>query len=238
MAIELGRIHAIFRYPVKSMAGEETRVASLGWHGLEGDRRYAFRRVADPGGFPWLTASRLPELLLFKPLNGMANASPAQVRTPEGRELELCGEELRAEISHRHGAEVQLMQFKHGIFDEASISIISLATIRRLEQEAGRPLEIQRFRPNLVIETVSDEPFGEDNWVGKSLVFGAAADAPAVNVIMRDERCVMVNFDPQTAEKDPRVMKAAIKLNENNAGVYCTVISTGEISVGQTISFR
>ena len=65
--MELGRISAIFRYPVKSMAGELLDVATLGWHGIEGDRRLAFRRLTDKSGFPWLTASKLPQLLLYKP---------------------------------------------------------------------------------------------------------------------------------------------------------------------------
>ena len=67
MPIEIGHVEAIFRYPVKSMAGERLEVANLGWHGLEGDRRLAFRRIDDRGGFPWLTAGKLPDLLLFVP---------------------------------------------------------------------------------------------------------------------------------------------------------------------------
>ena len=56
----VGRVCEIVRYPIKSMAGVPTDAAMLGWHGLEGDRRYAFRRVGDNSGFPWLSASRLP----------------------------------------------------------------------------------------------------------------------------------------------------------------------------------
>src|ERR1700722_19804881 len=67
MPIEIGHVEAIFRYPVKSMRGEPLDVANLGWHGLDGDRRLAFRRLDDRGGFPWLTASKLPDLLLFAP---------------------------------------------------------------------------------------------------------------------------------------------------------------------------
>jgi uncharacterized protein YcbX len=70
MAIEIGHVEAIFRYPVKSMGGERLDAANLGWHGLDGDRRLAFRRIDDRSGFPWLTASKLPELLLFAPLRG------------------------------------------------------------------------------------------------------------------------------------------------------------------------
>jgi uncharacterized protein YcbX len=57
-----------------------------------------------------------------------------------------------------------------------------------------------------------------------------------INVTMRDERCVMINLDPDTAEQDPRVMKAAVRLNRNNAGVYGNVVRTGQISVGQSVS--
>ena len=67
MLIEIGHVEAIFRYPVKSMGDERLEVAKLGWHGLDGGRRLAFRRIDDRSGFPWLTASKLPDLLLFAP---------------------------------------------------------------------------------------------------------------------------------------------------------------------------
>ena len=62
MSIKIGKVEALFRYPVKSMSGEALEVADLGWHGLDGDRRLAFRRVDDRGGFPWLSAGKLPAL--------------------------------------------------------------------------------------------------------------------------------------------------------------------------------
>jgi hypothetical protein len=52
MSIKIGEVEALFRYPVKSMSGEPLEVADLGWHGLDGDRRLAFRRVDDRSGFP------------------------------------------------------------------------------------------------------------------------------------------------------------------------------------------
>ena len=68
MAIKIGEVEALFRYPVKSMSGEALESAELGWHGLDGDRRLALRRMDDRGGFPWLTATKLPELILFAPV--------------------------------------------------------------------------------------------------------------------------------------------------------------------------
>ena len=128
------------------------------------------------------------------------------------------------------------MNLKQGIFDEASVSVISLITVTGIERECGRDLDIRRFRPNLVIETDSVEPFAEDIWVGRTLMFGEGDSAAAIRVTMKDERCVMVNLDPDTAESDARVMKTVVRLNENYAGVYGTVVRAGELRVGQVVT--
>jgi uncharacterized protein YcbX len=241
--MELGRVSAIFRYPVKSMAGELLDVARLGWHGIEGDRRLAFRRLSDKSGFPWLTASKLPQLLLYKPFGLDSNTAellPTHVCTPDGKEYELRSNELREEVSSRYGSDVELMNLKHGIFDEACISVISLGTVHGVERESGREVDLRRFRPNIVIETNSAEPFAEDRWVGRTLMFGGgssgAAPMAAIGVTMRDERCVMVNLDPDIAERDSEVMKTVVRLNENYAGVYGTVVRAGELRVGQVVT--
>lgn len=127
MLIAIGHVQAIFRYPVKSMRGEPLESADLGWHGLDGDRRLAFRRLDDRSGFPWLTASKLPDLLLYAPYRREHDAHgdlPTHVRTPDGEEMAVFGDDLATEIGRRHGASVQMMQLRHGIFDEASISVI------------------------------------------------------------------------------------------------------------------
>src|SRR3954463_4863669 len=119
MAIEIGQIEAIFRYPVKSMRGEPLDAATLGWHGVEGDRRLALRRLDERGGFPWLTAGKLPDLISFTPLRREeenCEMLPKHVRTQEGEELPLFGEALAGEIRRRYGAPVQMMQLRHGIF--------------------------------------------------------------------------------------------------------------------------
>src|SRR5262249_21363168 len=137
-----------------------------------------------------------------------------------GSELDLRGEELRAEIARRSGHAVELMMLKHGIFDDGPVSLISLATIAAIGGEAGMEIDRRRMRANVVLETHSLDPFLEDDWVGATLVFGQGAEAPAVSVTARDERCVMVNLDPQTGHQDARVMKAVVRMNGNaNAAI-------------------
>src|SRR5207244_12697394 len=127
------------------------------------------------------------------------------VRTPEGEELSVFGEDLATEVGRRYGAPVQMMQLNHGIFDEASISVIALDTVREIGRLAGRSPDVRRFRPNVVVRLLRSVPFQEDEWVGRVLSFGEADDAPAITVTMRDVRCSMVNFDPDSAHAAPEV---------------------------------
>ena len=238
MSNEIGHVRELVRHPVKSMAGVATESAFLGWHGLAGDRRFAFRRSGDDGGFPWLTASRVAELLLYHPL-GLDECAgeplPTHVLTPAGKEIELRSEVLRSEIGERFGSRVELMRLRHGIFDEAPVSMISLATIAGISREMGEDLDRRRFRANIVLETRGSEPFGEDEWLGGTLVFGNGESRPAVTVTSRDVRCVMIDIDPGTGTRNAQVLKTVARLNDNSAGVYGTVLRTGTIRVGDPV---
>lgn len=217
------------------MAGESLSSAKLGWHGIEGDRRFALLRVGNESGFPWLTAGRLPQLLQYRPVNRSVNGTedlPTHVITPNGRDLELRSEELRHELSSAFGSPVEVMRLNQGIFDEAKVSVISRATIEAIGKECELDLEVQRFRPNLLIETLDGIPFAEDAWVGKTIRFQAGADAAGINISMRDLRCAMINFDPATGASNPQVLKSVVKLNGTDAGVYASVVGVGVLSVG------
>jgi len=236
--MEIGQIEAIFRYPVKSMRGESLEAATLGWHGIEGDRRLAFRRLDDRSGFPWLTATKVPELVLFAPQrNEDAQEAdlPTHVRTPDGEVLAVFGEELATEVGRRQRAPVEMMHVRQGIFDEASISVISIDTVNEIGRLVGQSLDVRRFRPNVVVRAVRPVPFQEDEWVGGVLSFGEGPDTPAVTVMMRDERCSMVNLDPDSPSRAPEVLKAVVRAHQNTAGVYTTVTRVGRLAVGQHI---
>jgi uncharacterized protein YcbX len=220
------------------MAGEQLEAASLSWHGLEGDRRLALRRVEDRSSFPWLTASQLPDLLLFTPFCPDAGAeaeAPTHVRTPDGAELPVLGEELAREIGRLYGAPVQMMGLRQGIFDDAAVSVIALDTVREIGRLAGRNPDVRRFRPNVVVRLERPGPFQEDSWLGGVLTFGEGEEAPAVAVTMHDIRCSIVNLDPDSASSAPEMMKAVVRANQNRAGVYGTVTRAGRIAVGQAV---
>ena len=116
------------------MAAVRLAKASLGWHGIEGDRRFAFRRTQDKSKMPWLTGSRLPELLLYQPSDPVAssNGDAIHINTPSGRNLSLHSMELRDELFSKFGSPLELRQLDQGIFDEAPVSIINRLRYERM----------------------------------------------------------------------------------------------------------
>ena len=245
MAIRIGEIEALFRYPVKSMAGEALDEAELGWHGVAGDRRLGLRRVGDRSGFPWLTATKLPELLQYTPGRDAAQPLPSHVRTPDGRELELFGEELAADVSGRHGSPVEMTHLDRGIFDEASVSAITAATVDALSEafhrgqggEGAARLDVRRFRPNLVLATTRGEPFEEDGWVGGTLSFGEGEEAASIAITNWDVRCAMINYDPDSGARSPKILETVVRERDNKAGVYGAVVRRGILARGQPVYF-
>jgi uncharacterized protein YcbX len=231
--LDVGIVRSLARYPVKSMGGEALARATLGWRGVDGDRRLAFMREGDDGGFPWLTAGRLPALVAFRPVRDGGGPHPTRVVAPDGRELDLFGEPLRAELAAAHGRDVRVVHLKHGVFDDADVSVIAASTVAEVCRLAGRPADERRFRPNVVVESVTGTPFEENDWVGGVLEFGDGG--PAVSVTTRDIRCAMINLDPDTGESDASMLKAVARANDVVAGVYATVVRVGEVTVGDRV---
>lgn len=241
MTIKIGEVEGLFRYPVKSMGGERLEVAELGWHGLEGDRRFALRRIDDRSGFPWLTGTKLPALVTYVPFRGgtdLAETYPTHVRTPEGEDLPLFSQELASDIGDKFGSVVEMTHLDCGIFDEASISAITAATVAELATLACTRPDERRFRPNVLISTLQMDPYVEDSWVGGVLSFGEGESCAAIAVTNWDNRCSMVNFDPDSGHSTPEVLKAVVRERDNKAGVYGTVIRRGRLKLGQSIYFR
>jgi MOSC domain-containing protein len=228
---EVGRLAGLFRYPVKSMAAEPLEAVDVSWHGLAGDRRWAFIRDGlVRSGFPWLTIRERPDMGHYRPAfrePGRPDASPTVVRTPSGAELDVVDPALAAEL----GDGVRVLKQDRGIFDVLPLSLITTRTIADLDALVARGLEVRRFRPNLLIEATGDGAFPEDAWVGAVLQVGGLR----LRVDQRDQRCVMVNVDPDTTERDPEVLRTIARERQSCLGVYGSTVQPGRVAVGDTV---
>ena len=168
----VGRIAGLWRYPVKSMAAERLDEIEVSWHGLAGDRRWAFIRDGQArSGFPWLTIRERPEMARYQPRFAepdRPNGSLTLVRTPSGDELDAADPALAAEL----GPGVRVIKQDRGVFDTMPLSLLTTQTLAGLGRLAGADLAAGRFRPNLLVEAASGPGFPEDTWVGRVLRCG------------------------------------------------------------------
>src|SRR4051812_22856273 len=228
---ELGRVAALWRYPVKSMAAEALDEVDVSWHGLAGDRRWAFVQDGlERSGFPWLTIRERSDMWRYRPSfldPSKPDASQAVVRTPDGRELAVVDPALAAEL----GPGARVIKQNRGVFDVSPLSLTTTASVAAIGELVGARLEPRRFRPNLLVEASGDDPFAEDTWVGAVLQIGDAR----MRVDLRDERCVMVNVDPATSERDPAILRTIARERDACLGVYGSTVTPGRIAIGDRV---
>jgi uncharacterized protein YcbX len=227
----VGRVVALWRYPVKSMAAEPMTAADVSWHGLAGDRRWAFIRGGqERSGFPWLTLRQRRDLVRYRPWfvePDRPDRSPTMVHTPAGEEFDVADPGLAAEL----GAGVRVIKQDRGVFDALPLSIITTQTLAGLGALTGADLDVRRFRPNLLIEAAGSAAFPEDAWVGHVLRVGGVR----LRVDGRDKRCVVVNIDPATARRDPTVLRVIARERQVRLGVYGSTVQPGHVAVGDPV---
>ena len=254
----VGKIDSLWRYPVKSMRGEELDEAFASFSGIYGDRLFAFESSASPKGFPYLTAREQQRLLQYRPhfrhpdkaarpINlteaEKMGANPVwadfaelmvDVETPDGKTLAVDDPALidmiRADIDQKH--QLTLMRSERALTDCRPVSVFSLQSARQLAEETGTSIDKRRFRANVYVNLTSAQGFAENEFVGKSLRIGPKV---VVTVLERDARCVMITLDPDTGEKSPEILKKVAQAHEGMAGVYGAVMVEGMLHKGDPV---
>jgi uncharacterized protein YcbX len=254
----IGKVDSLWRYPVKSMRGEELDEAFAGFPGIYGDRVFAFRSSANHKGFPYLTARDQRRLLQYRPrfrypdkaarpINLVEaeskDANPlsadlaelvVDVETPDRKTLAINDpaliEMLRADIDQKH--QVTLMQSQRAMTDCRPVSIFSLQSAQQLAEETGTPVDKRRFRANVYADLGSAKGFAENELVGRSVRIGSKA---VITILERDARCVMITLDPDTGEQAPAILKKVAQAHDGMAGVYGAVLVEGLLHKGDSI---
>ena len=254
----VGKVDSVWRYPVKSMRGEELEEAFAGYSGVYGDRLFAFKSSASPKGFPYFTAREQRRLLQYRPhfrypdkaacpVNlteaDKMGAGPLfadiselmiDIETPEGKMLAIDDpvliEMLRSDVDEKH--QLTLMRSHRAMTDCRPVSMFSLQSARQLAEETGVPIDTRRFRANVYVDLTSGGGFAENDFVGRSLRIGPKV---VVRILERDARCVMITLDPDTTEKTPEILKKVAQAHEGMAGVYGAVMVEGMLHKGDSI---
>lgn len=254
----IGTVESLWRYPVKSMRGEELEEAFAGYPGVYGDRVFAFKSSASPTGFPYFTAREQRRLLQYRPrfrypdkAAGPVNLSEAEkmgagplsadiselmvdIETPGSKTFAIDDprliEMVLSEVEPKH--QLTLMRSHRAMTDCRPVSIFSLQSAQQLSDETGTQIDKRRFRANIYLDLDSNNGFEENELVGRSVRIGPKV---IVRVLERDPRCAMITLDPDTAERTPAVLKKIAQAHEGMAGVYGAIVVEGVVRKGDPV---
>ncbi|HXF40486.1 MAG TPA: MOSC domain-containing protein [Blastocatellia bacterium] len=256
----IGNVESLWRYPVKSMRGEELEEAFVGFAGVYGDRVFAFKSSASHKGFPYLTAREQQHMLKYQPRfrNPVETAQPpnlseaeslapgatplyadaddwiVDVETPSGEILSIDDAGLIRMLGEgiRDAHNLTLLRSERALTDCRPVSLFSLQTVRQIGEEVGVETDKRRFRANVYVDLASAAGFGEDALVGRSLRLGSKA---IVSILERDPRCKMITLDPDTGEANPEFSRKVAEAHDGKAGVYAAVLVEGRVRRGDPI---
>jgi MOSC domain-containing protein len=230
----VGQLNILRRYPVKSMAGEDLDEARVSFAGVVGDRVFAFIDNRNLSNFPWMTGRQGHELILFRPRfldpppvteeNPDAERYATEVTTPEGEKFRMGDPDFTKYLEERFGRSLRLRFSERSQTDARPISVFGLSTVRALSEETGINLDPRRFRANFYVRWDNERPFYEDELIGRELQIG---DTVTLQLVKKDERCVMITLDPDTAAVSPQVLQRVALRHEGCAGVYGVVLREG-----------
>jgi len=221
----MATVKEIWRYPVKSMAGERLESCLVTEHGLEGDRRYALIDVSPNRAGKFFNIKQHAALMTYRARLAGGNV---QVVAPDGASL-LPDQGMVRKFEAESERPLVLRELPGGNFDDSQVLIVNLASIQAFALEAGVPLDYRRFRANLYVDEL--EPEEELRWLGRVIRAGEAE----LEVTSRCERCKVITMDPDTTEATPDILRVLVDLHDERMGMYCRVVTPGTVSVGDFV---
>lgn len=234
-----GRVAALWRYPVSSMAGEPLQVAPIDASGLLGDRVWGVvdrmtERIASPGrekhfiDVPRGQARWLANGEVEVSADGRAWARPDD-------------EEVLEYLSALFGFPAKLQPFRESEeqgfkprYDRAPIHLLTTAALRSLGRLLpGSLIDERRFRPNILVDWPDEvEEIPENLWLGRDIRIG--------DLVLRGRgpcgRCGFVTIEQDGLPLDVEVLRTVVKRFQRNFGIYCDVLSPAEIRAGDTVT--
>jgi uncharacterized protein len=245
----IGKVDSLWRYPVKSMHGEQLDQAFVGFSGIYGDRIFAFRSSTSPKGFPYLTAREQRKLLRYRPrfrypdkaarpINLAVSADTpdlmVDVEAPTGETLAIDDPALTRILGDGvHGApDLTLVRSDRAMTDCRPVSLLSVQSARQLGDEIGTSVDPRRFRANIYVDLKAAGGFAEEEFVGRSLRIGSKV---VISILERDPRCAMITLDPDTGESKPEFLRQVAKAHQGMAGVYGAVLVEGTLRKGDAV---
>jgi uncharacterized protein YcbX len=271
-------VASLWRYPVKSMAGEELDVVDMTACGLTGDRAYALVDTTSSKVGSAKNVQRFGNLLkcdarFTAPPQSDGPLPPVRITWPDGVTMRSDDPEIAAVLTKSFGDAVTLMssapeglilEFAAGtlggkfaettqlpvssgapqgtFFNYAAVHLVTTSTLRELAaaHPEGRAA-MQRFRPNVVVDSADDKGFPENDWIGKTIAVGSEV---LLRVSIPCPRCVITTLPRADLPQDSSMLRTIAQVNTVDmgdfgnlpcVGIYADVIKPGRVRRGDVI---
>jgi uncharacterized protein len=215
----------LWRYPVKSMAGERLDSCAVTATGLEGDRRWALVDGTPNRAGKLLTIREEERLMTYR---ARLDDGAVVVVSADGETHRLDGGVV-TRIAGEASRPLSLREMEGANFDDSPVLVVNLATVSAFGVRAGMTVDHRRFRANLYVDGL--EPDAELGWLGRRLRVGEVE----LEAVKRCERCVVITRDPDTTVTTPALLRVLTETHDTYMGVYCQVTRPGRVGVGDQL---
>ncbi len=221
------------RHPVKSMLGEEVDAVLVEPRGVRGDREWAvYTHDGKIGSGKDSRRFRRVDGLLH--LRATLDGDVPRVHLPSGPALDVTAAGAEEALGRHLGRPVRLRregEVPH--HDDSPLHLVTTTALCTLGAELGRPVEVARFRPNLVVDTAAAVgAYPEDDWLGRRLAVGAEV---VLEVTEPMPRCVMVTAEQADLPRAGDVLTTLGRVHDVDFGVQLTVVRGGTVRRGDPV---
>jgi uncharacterized protein YcbX len=233
----VGTVRALYRYPVKSTAGQALQTVAVTAEGLRHDRRWA--AYTDDGGIASGKRTRR-----FRPVIGLMGwVSSAE--DDDNVPVLVSPDGVRYRVDDPAASEALTTAFGQGLtlrpettiqhHDESPLHLLTTSSLAAVEGLVGAAVDHLRFRANIIIDTGAEPEFLENEWSGAELAVG---EDVVLHLGPGMPRCVMVDHPQAGVAAEPKTLKSLGAHNNLELGLQARTGCIGRLRIGDVVTLR
>jgi hypothetical protein len=239
MEAVVGRIEQLWRYPVSSLGGERLETLPVGPRGADGDRSWCLVDVETGRAAAPETEERWRAALFLSSRRG---AEAPEIGFPDGTWHSVRESPIGRRLSDHFGFAVMPRPYEaapgstdaaaSNRYDPSPVHLVTTSALEHLTVLAApATIDARRFRPTVLVRTTAPPAFLEKSWLGVEIRAGSVV----LEGMDEAKRCGMTFIAQPGLQSEPEILRAVLRNNQRNFGIYCNVRAPGVLAVGDAV---